>query len=171
MSRESGEEKEPWIVYETYNEQLIVVYAEDTPTSVRYFPASEFEKTGIPLSELRNLAVANLQRMLPAIEGQGVEGMYMLSAGGDYEASLILFEEIWSNPDNFAAAGQPVISIPNRDMILVTGSEEVDKMEIMKKITAEAYSNGHHSLSPYLYKWDGTHVVRFIPPADLANLN
>jgi hypothetical protein len=95
----------------------------------------------------------------------------MLSAGGDYEASLILFEEIWSNPDNFAAAGQPVISIPNRDMILVTGSEELGKMEIIKKITAEAYSNGHHSLSPYLYKWDGTHFVRFIPPADLANLN
>lgn len=37
MSKENGVDKEPRIVYEIYNDELIIVYGEDNEKSIKYF--------------------------------------------------------------------------------------------------------------------------------------
>lgn len=170
LSRQNGLEKEPWVVYEQYNDQLVIVYAEDTPKSIRYFTQEEFDKMGIPKEDLFLMAVENLFRILPPMQRQGGEGLYLVTAGGDFEACLILLGGIWNN-ENFPVQGDLVVSIPNRDMLIVSGSEEHEKLQVLKEITKEAYTNGHHSLSPYLYKWDGERFVRFLTEAEKAVFN
>ena len=161
LSRQNGAEKEPWIVYEPYNEQLIIVYVEDTPKSVRYFTQEEFNEMTIPKEDLLPMAIENLLRILPPMQRQGGEGLVLVTAGGDFEASLILLAGIW-NDENFPVKGDLVISIPNRDMLIISGSIEFEKLKVLQEITKKSYSNGHHSLSPFLYKWDGRRFVRFM---------
>jgi uncharacterized protein YtpQ (UPF0354 family) len=120
-------------VYEDFNDDLIVLYAEDSPKNIRYFSPDDLAKAQIDRKDLRNLACENLKRLLPKIEQHGASGLYMLGAGGDYEASLLLFDSIWSGLKE-AVRGDVVVAIPSRDVLVVTGSEDAEGIQKMKKI-------------------------------------
>src|SRR5260221_14741479 len=77
-------------VFDELNAELVVVYAEDNPKSIRYLTPKQFEDLGIPREGLRELAIENLKRLLPAIEVRSGPLVSMVMAGGDYEASLLL---------------------------------------------------------------------------------
>lgn len=154
LSKENGEEKEPWVVYEKYNTALIIVYGENTETSIKYFTQEDFSKLSIPKDSLRSLAVKNLKEILPEIQSKGDNGTFMVTAGGDFEASLILFTSIWTN-NNFKVNGDIVVAIPNRDMLMITGSKDEQGIKTIKDITDDSFANGNYQVSPYLFKWDG----------------
>lgn len=154
LSKEIGKEQEPWIVYEEYNSALIIVYAENTKTSIRYFTKEDFDKLKIPRDSLRALATRNLDRVLPEIQSKGENGTFMITAGGDFEASLVLLTSIWNN-ENFKVKGDFVIAIPNRDLLMVTGSKDEQGIKTIKDITDESFETGNYQVSPYLFKWDG----------------
>jgi uncharacterized protein YtpQ (UPF0354 family) len=160
LSKESGLGKEPWVPYKKYNDDLIIVYAEDTQNSIRYFSEEDFNKLAIPLDSLLPLAIKNLDSILPEIQSKGDNGIFMITAGGDFEASLILFKSIWTT-DNFKVRGEIVISIPNRDMLMITGSKDEKGIKTLKNITEETYSTGNYQVTPYLFKWDGVKFERF----------
>ena len=46
---------------------------------------------------MRALAVENLKRVLPKIELRCDVEVMLMSAGGNYEASLLLIDDIWSS--------------------------------------------------------------------------
>jgi len=89
--RHSGVET-PDLVWENYNEDLIIVYAEDKGSSFKYFNNDEFEKLKIGKDTLRDFAINNLKDIIPEIQKIGGNGEYGLIAGGDYEANLILMQ-------------------------------------------------------------------------------
>jgi hypothetical protein len=76
---------------ERLNDELVIVYAEDDPRRMRYLTVDE--GAGISRAELRTLAVENLRRLLPKIEARNYGDVLLISAGGDYEASLLLLDE------------------------------------------------------------------------------
>jgi uncharacterized protein YtpQ (UPF0354 family) len=154
LSKESGEEKEPWVVYEKYNDQLIIVFGEDTENSIAYFNEEEFNTLGINKDTLLVFSINNLKNILPDIQKVGEKDFFGLMAGGVYEASLILLTTLWSK-ENFDIKGDFVISIPNRDILFITGSGNLEEIEKVKELTANSYQNGNYSISPYLYKWNG----------------
>jgi len=154
LSKENGEEKEPWVVYEKYNSALIIVYGENTETSIKYFTQEDFGKLSIPKDSLRSLAVKNLKEILPEIQSKGDNGTFMVTAGGDFEASLILLTRIWTD-DNFKVNGDIVVAIPNRDMLMITGSKDEQGIKTIKDITDDSFTNGNYQVSPHLFKWDG----------------
>jgi hypothetical protein len=67
------------LVHERYNDDLIILYAEDTPSNIRYFTEDAVEDLGLAESELRARAIENLRGLLPAIEMHGEDGTYMLT--------------------------------------------------------------------------------------------
>lgn len=141
---------EPWIVYEKYNDRLIIVYAEDSEKSISYLSKEEFSKLNINSDTLRQLAVKNLTRILPGIQKYGGDETFGLAAGGDYEASLILLTSLWTN-ESYNVDGDFVIAIPNRDMLLVTGSNNRGEIERIRAISDDTYKRGDHPISPYLF--------------------
>jgi uncharacterized protein YtpQ (UPF0354 family) len=145
-----GAKKLPENVYDDLNADLVVLYAEDSPKNIRYFSPADLEKAGIERKELRTLACENLKRVIPKIERHGGNGLFMLSAGGDYEASLLLFESIW---DDFKKeiTGDVVVAIPTRDVLIVTGSENTQGLEQMKQIVKKATAEGSYRLTTKLF--------------------
>ena len=159
ISKENGGEKEPWIVYEKYNDELIVVFGEDTENSIKYFTQSDFSKLNINKDTLLEFSIENLQRILPDIQKVGQKSMYGLSAGGYLEASLILLPKLWTK-ENFDILGDIVVSIPNKDLIFITGTENSTELSKVKEMTEKSYNEGNGSVSPYLFEWNGKKFER-----------
>ena len=147
------------MVYEAYNEDLYIFFAEDLGNSISYFEEEAFLKLGISRDTLLQFAVKNLDRMLPSINRQGAEGRYMLTAGGDYEVSLILVPYLWTE-ENLPVDGEFVIAIPNRDLLFITGSNNTEFIEELKKISQNSHDSGSYPISRHLYKWDGERFRR-----------
>ena len=146
--RGSGEMEEN--IVEEFCGDLVIVYAEDTDQNIRYLSSESLEKAGIEKRSLRVLACDNLNRLLPSVERRGANGTYMLAAGGNYEASLLLIDSIWSG-NQFDVRGDPVVSVPARDMLLITGSEDEDGLKKIRKLAADTISAGQYILIPDLF--------------------
>lgn len=145
-------------VHEELNSDLIIVYAEDSPQNIRYFTPKDLEKAGIDPKDLRGLACENLKRLLPKIERYGTNGAYMLTAGGNYEASLLLLDSVWSDIQK-DVQGDIVVAIPTRDVLLVTGSDDREGLEKMRQTVQKISKKSAYKLTTKLFvRRDGKFV-------------
>ncbi len=143
------------IAHEPYNDDLIILYAEDTPRNIRYLGDEDLADMGVDRAGLREAAIANLDRLLPAIEARGDDGIYMLVADGNYEASLLLFDDIWSN-DTWTTGGTPVagevvVTVPARDVLVVTGSRDAEGIATLRDIARDIVASDPYSLTDQLF--------------------
>lgn len=148
--RARGAKKPPDQVWEDYNSELVILYAEDTPRNIRYFGEEDLRKVGLARKDLRPLAVRNLLLLLPKIEMHGEGGLYMMTAGGDYEASLILADQIWDG-GQVKVDGDIVVAIPARDLLLVCGSRDRASVAKAREIAARMAKEGSYRLTPALF--------------------
>lgn len=126
-------------VSESYNDELTIFYAEDHPKSVRYLSDSDLEKLQLQKSELRQLSCANLKRLLPVPEIERRDDTFRVMAGGDYDASLLLLEDVWRD-DKIQIAGEMVVAVPSRDMLLVVGSHDSQAVQWLKRTAQEIFA-------------------------------
>lgn len=144
----------PDLVWENYNEDLIIIYAEDKGNNFKYFNNEEFEKLNIKKDTLLSFAINNLKNIIPDIQKIGETGDYGLTAGGDYEASLILLNTLWTKT-NFDVDGDIIVAIPNRDLVFITGSNNKTSIQKLKENVDEYYKTGNHPISKSFYRWTG----------------
>jgi uncharacterized protein YtpQ (UPF0354 family) len=148
-ARRGGKQPEAQ-VFDEYNEQLLVVYAEDTPSNIRYVSEADLKKAGVDHAHLRELAVNNLRRKLPKVEKQTGPLFSMLTAGGNYEASLLLLDEWWSG-DRLKVDGDIVVAVPSRDVLLVTGSRNAAGIAKLRELAGRIVAESNYTLTSDLY--------------------
>lgn len=153
-----GAKEIPENVYEDLNQELVIVYAEDSPKNLRYLTPEDLESVNLKPSELRSLAIENLKSIVPKIEVQGGNGIYMVTAGGDYEASLILFEGLWDGIQ-IKVDGDYVITIPSRDMLLITGSRNKEGIRKISDLAIKTVAEApYHLTSDLFVRKDGKFI-------------
>ncbi len=123
-----GREK---VIYDDFNSDLVIVYAEDQEKLIQYLSSQDIEKAGVAREGLRALAIKNLMTNI-SIEEHGGNGVYMLTAGGEYEASLILAESIMKRYQ-LKVNGLLVAAIPTTDLLLLTGSNDEAGLSILRQ--------------------------------------
>ena len=138
-------------VYEKYNSELYIFYAEDKENSISYFTKEKYEELNTGLESIREKAIENLNSIVSKVERHGENGYFMLTAGGNYEASLILFD-IW-NKEYFPVNGNLIIGIPSRDVIIVTGTKDKENVERLKKTVNEINETGDHIVSDKIFEF------------------
>lgn len=144
------------LLMERLNSELTIVYAEDLPTSVRYLMMRD--DVG-DRSKLLDLALANLHRLLAKIEMRpAADGIFLITAGGSYEASLLL-ADIWSS-GQIKVDGDIVVAVPSKDALLVTGSHNKTGVARLRTMAAEM-ARGPYGLTPVLYVYRGGKFVTF----------
>ena len=148
------------MVYENYNDDLVIFYAEDMDNGIRYLAQSDLKRLNIAHDTLLSISLRNLNAILPEVQRLGNNGMYALSAGGNYESSLLLMSTLWTK-ENFQVDGDLVIVVPNRDLVMITGSNNKKEIERISKIAQDSYKNGNYPVSPYLYRWNGHKFERY----------
>src|SRR5258705_1233524 len=86
--------------HDRYNSELVVLYAADTPKNMRFLTEENVRELGIERNELRALAIRNLRNVLANVEVAGDNGLYLVSAGGGYEARPLLFDSVLAKGQN-----------------------------------------------------------------------
>jgi len=154
--RASGKDA-PELAVDDFNNELVIVYALDDSNRVRFLTKSEL--AGIERGELRTLALGNLLRIMPKIQ-MATNGRFgMMIAGGDYEASLLLFDSIWTD-GTVKVKGDIVVAIPTRGMLLVTGSQDPNGLRAMREIVAKN-ADGPYRLTTSLFVYRKGRFVKF----------
>jgi uncharacterized protein YtpQ (UPF0354 family) len=137
--------------------ELMVVYAMDNAKTMRYLMTRD--DVGDP-ANLGDLAVENLKRLLPKIEMRGAsEGLWLISAGGDYESSLLLFDGLWSS-GQIKVDGEIIVAVPAKDALLVTGSHNHTGLARMRVVAGELAA-GPYGLTPDLLVYRDGRFVKF----------
>ena len=102
---------------------LVVVYSFDRAQSMTYASRVELEALGLSASELPNVALANLRaRLPPQLATRGDGKSFLFVAGGNYEASLLLLDEVWAQLEP-NMPGDLIACVLARDVCLVTSTE------------------------------------------------
>jgi hypothetical protein len=133
---------------------LSIVYAFDRPRSLDIMTEAERVALGVPAGELRALAVKNLRRLVPEIRHHESGSGYVLLAGGNFEASLLLLDDLWTKL-SADVSGELVACAPARDMILYTGSATPGGIDDLRELAARVITEGGYSLSGTLLRWTG----------------
>jgi uncharacterized protein YtpQ (UPF0354 family) len=135
---------------------LWIVYAVDKQETITTLTREQVFNAGVVEDELKGLAIANLRRILPEVQRHGDGPWYLLTAGGDYVRSLLLFDEIWDQLAD-TVKGQIVATVPTRDVLMFTGSESAEGVQAIRERSADICSRsrglgsrGSHAISDTL---------------------
>ena len=148
------------VLSDDYDEDLVIMYGEDRDSSTSFLFDEDIDELNIERENLFDLSLENFKNIVTNIEKHGDSNIYMVTAGGTYEATLILWTELWTK-ETFPVNGEIIIAIPNRDLLLITGSEDRDGIDKLKEIAKESYESGSYEMSPHLYRWDGEKFQKF----------
>ena len=142
-------------VFEDFNDDLVIVYVQDAERRVRFLMSNE--DLGVERGALRKLAVENLGRIRPKIEMHSQGNMLaMFDVGGTYEASLLLFETIWTD-GQVKVNGDIVVAVPTGDALLVTGSKNRKGLSVLREVAAKFAAERSHPISDKLFVYrDGS---------------
>ena len=146
-------------VFEDFNNELVVVYVQDGGAAVRFLMSNE--DLGVERGALRQLAVENLGRLKPEVKMHGHTDMVaMFDVGGIYEASLLLFDNIWTD-GQLKVNGDIVVAVPTRDALLVTGSKSRKGLAAMREIAAKFSAEGSHPITDKLFVYRDGRFTKF----------
>lgn len=147
------------LVADDLNDELVVVYAFDLPSSIRFVGESELESFEVMRADLRDLAIKNLYRLVPTIGSQEFGGVLLLTAGGIYESSLLLLDYLWT--DFLPIDGSAVVAVPNRDVLLVAGENEEAGVERLREFARRSFEDEEYPIVPHLFARRDGRWVRF----------
>ena len=136
-----------WI--DDYNEELIVVYAEHHK-GFSYPPRSNFLAAGVVPEKIRELSLANLRARTPNREIHNVNGAWMITVGGNFEASLLIDEDFWSDP-RFSAGDTLLISVPERDGIFACTDDSVSAVWNLATLASHAVRTQPYPITSRLF--------------------
>jgi len=144
----------PKVMTEHLCGDLWIVYAVDQSETISTLSYDSMMAADVAEDELHALAVENLQRILPEVERHGDGPWFMLTAGTNYVASLLLFDRMWDQLAD-AVDGRIVATVPSRDVLLFTGSQSASGLSAIRDRSIEIVNSGPHAISDSLIMRDG----------------
>jgi uncharacterized protein YtpQ (UPF0354 family) len=145
------------LVAEPLNSELVVVYAENRLGTLRIL--SSRDDVGDRM-RLRDVALANLSRLLPKIEIRpGADGVLLISAGGEFDASLLLADNLWSG-GQIKVDGDIVVALPTKDVLIATGSHNAPGVARLRA-AASKFTSGPEALTAALFVYRDGKFVKF----------
>jgi uncharacterized protein YtpQ (UPF0354 family) len=135
--REEVENGKPLALpYQVLGEHFGVGLVYDLPELMQSIQQAQLDAWGITFYEAMEVARENLSA-LPAkfIGPQSGEGAYLSATGDSYDGSRLLLTDIIRR---FQVKGDPVALIPNRENLVIVGSEDDEGLSGMLKMTTEA---------------------------------
>jgi len=134
------------LYYESLYADFILIYAEDSEFQLSFLKESEIEKLNLTKDELRSLAIKNVRERIDRIEQSGAGPIYMLTAGGTFEASILLFDDIINELEKIVD-GDLIIAAPSRDLFLFTGSQSSEGIQKLRKFIQSIHEEGSYLIS------------------------
>jgi uncharacterized protein YtpQ (UPF0354 family) len=141
---------------------LLVAYLIDLGGHLQYVQHRHLEASGMIESELHSHAIRNLTAL--ATEKLRVEShgkVFAVFLDGNFEASLILLDELWDKSLARRVATGFVAAIPARDILAFCDVDSLEGITELRQVVARANAGGDHLLTPVLYRRQGRTWVQY----------
>jgi hypothetical protein len=117
---------------------LSLVY--DLPQAMRSIIQDDLDKWGVTFYEAVEAARSNLQQMgnvtFASLKNEGRDGVYVSATSDNYDASrLVMLDLVRKMP----VRGDYVAMVPNRDTLVLTGSDDEAGLATLSKIAEESF--------------------------------
>ncbi|WP_158219421.1 MULTISPECIES: DUF1444 family protein [unclassified Achromobacter] len=129
---------------------LIIMYAIDLPTHFRFVNHRDLRRSAISEEELHALALRNLPARLPEIELHGSPPRYMVTAGGNFEATLLLLESLWDQLEE-QMPGDILAVVPARDLLFVSASGWDGAVTFLNEMVSRDLPEKRYALSTCVF--------------------
>ncbi|TLM73372.1 DUF1444 family protein [Microbulbifer harenosus] len=144
-----------------YSDDFSVFFLCDCGDHYAVMQEKHFKESSFSADELLAIGIGNLRAVADEIKINQNEGLLYFSGSGDFEASLLLVPEIWSDwlaeycPNGYVAA------IPARDILVVSDKHNESGIEKLISIIERIWPDGDHLLSNSLYHQSGQKWVPY----------
>ena len=120
-------------ILDPLSDEWVVAYTRGPTAGAAYVTEETLAQLGLTRDRLRNVAIENLRRIVGSIDGVEHHLFTMVTAGGAFDPSLVLFDELWRER-RFAVEGDIVVAILEPDGLLVTGSKNAASIAHLKAL-------------------------------------
>lgn len=132
---------------------LLVIHAFDLDTHFELVANRDLARLGVSADELHAKSLANLRALNLEVRAHQGERCTMLTAGGNFEATLLLLPEVWESVQSMVA-GNIIASVPARDLIFMTGDAVPENLAELRSVTSKALENADKPLSRQFLRWE-----------------
>ncbi|HHC4895752.1 TPA: hypothetical protein ACN6Y1_004539, partial [Escherichia albertii] len=135
--------------WEDFNDELIILFAEDGSETMRYLMRQE-------VAIDREQAISNLKQILPEITAEIVDTdandakVAAISAGGTYDPSLMLVDDLWAQSPA-PECGELLVTIPSRGKLFFTHNDQPANLSALRQITEQCFREDDHPLTTQIF--------------------
>ncbi len=142
-------------------DHLLAMLVYDLPAATQTLTSQQLQDWGVSFYEAMEVAKENLAAIEMSVSKAG-DGFYAVMTGDSYDSSRLLLLELLPRLE---IQGDPIAMVPHRDVLLVTGSEDLDGLALMAKFAEGAFEHPRY-LSCVPLRLNGTEWVSWMPPTD-----
>jgi uncharacterized protein YtpQ (UPF0354 family) len=142
-------------------EGLLAGAAVDTEHTITNVTQSDLYRWNVSFSQSLEQAVNNLRdRTDPGALKQIAPGIFFGEWGDSYDSARVLLPDLFHR---IQLDGDPVVFVPNRNLLLAAGRYNAPALAIILKHGGESHFNQGHSLSPNLYVHQNDQWQLYVP--------
>jgi uncharacterized protein YtpQ (UPF0354 family) len=150
------------VPYQSLGDDLAIALVYDLPDSMRTIGQNDLDRWGVSFYEALEVARSNLARIPCKFIGpQQGEGIYLSVTNDNYDACRLLLNDLIRG---FNVKGDHIAMVPNRDTLIVTGSDDVAGIKGMVALAKDALQKPR-PIGGLLLKLDGDEWVSWMPPS------
>jgi uncharacterized protein YtpQ (UPF0354 family) len=146
--------------YQILGEHFGVAVVYDLPGSMRSVPQENLDTWGVTFYEALEAAKENLLTLPPKFIGPpSGTGAYLSATGDNYDASRLLLTDLIRQ---FQVGGDPIAMIPNRDNLIVVGSDDDETLAGMLRLAGMSLKEPR-PISGIALRLDGDEWTPWLP--------
>ncbi len=140
-------------VVRRYSDELCICYVVDRGKRYEYVQQCHLQQDGIDRDELHRIGLKNLRALVAQRQArvQPYQGVFAFLMRGDFEASVILLDDLWDGEFRQFVTGEYAAAIPARDMLAFCDSSSGDGLAELNRIIARVQPTGDHLISQKIY--------------------
>jgi uncharacterized protein YtpQ (UPF0354 family) len=136
---------------------LLVAYLVDQGESFSYVQHRHLQEANVDEEELHTVAVQNLAALAQSeVEIHEYGNTYAVTMGGNFEASLILVDEFWSEWCAHLAPNGFVAAFPARDLLAFGDAASAEAISELNNLCQRCAGEVDHPLTTVLYRRMGS---------------
>ena len=148
--------------YQVLGEHFGIGIVYDLPEAMRSIPQGSLDAWGVTFYEVLEAAMENLLSLEAKFIGpESGKGVFLSATGDNYDSARLLLKDAIHQ---FQVKGDHIAMIPNRENLIVVGSEDVEGLAGMAKLADKAMKEPR-PISGIALRLDGDEWVPWLPPS------
>lgn len=159
--RAEGKPVGPDLPFFCVGDHLMAMPVYDLPEATHTISRDQLELWGVSIYEAMEVAKQNLAEIEFSV-AKSKDHLYGVMARDSYDSSRLLLLDFVRKLE---VHGDPIAMVPHRDQLLITGSEDMDGLDVMASLANKGFDDPRYLTCTALCL-DGDEWVSWMPPKD-----